>query len=347
MTEAAHRIIQVAVGVVVRADGAVLIGQRLAGKPYAGWWEFPGGKFERGEDAAQALARELDEELGIVVRRSEPWVVREHVYAHGHVRLHFRRVVDWTGEVRSREGQAFVWQQPAAVEVGPLLPAALAPIEWMQLPPLYALSHAAGFAGDTIEERIAGWLGALDVRLADPSPLRLLQLREPELDPPTFARLFDAVLARLAGRAVRLLVNSRHPAEYWNEASRQTGGGVHLTTRDLLLAAARDRADRVPGEPGTEAPHPGRPQVQRVAASCHQASDLAAAGRLGVDLAVCSPVASTRSHPGAAVLGWEGFAEAVARTPVPTYALGGLQCADLTVARSHGAHGIAMQRGVW
>src|SRR5690554_783141 len=119
---------EVAVGVVFREDGAVLIGQRLQGKPYAGWWEFPGGKFEAGENAAEALARELREELGIQVLESRPWVVREHVYEHAHVRLHFRRVVRWEGKVSSCEGQAFVWQQPDAIDVEPLLPAAIAPI---------------------------------------------------------------------------------------------------------------------------------------------------------------------------------------------------------------------------
>src|SRR5690606_7409994 len=66
---------EVAVGIVFREDGQVLIGQRLVGKPYAGWWEFPGGKFEPGESAAEALARELDEELGVQVLESRPWVV--------------------------------------------------------------------------------------------------------------------------------------------------------------------------------------------------------------------------------------------------------------------------------
>src|SRR5690606_10295580 len=89
--------LEVAVGVLVRADGAVLFGQRRAGKPYAGWWEFPGGKLEPGERVEQALARELREELGIEVRRSLPWVLREHVYPHAHVRLSFRRVVEWEG----------------------------------------------------------------------------------------------------------------------------------------------------------------------------------------------------------------------------------------------------------
>src|SRR5690606_7755353 len=88
--------LEVAVGVLVRSDGAVLFGQRRPGKPYAGWWEFPGGKLEAGETVEQALARELREELDIEVRRSFPWMLREHVYPHAHVRLSFRRVVEWT-----------------------------------------------------------------------------------------------------------------------------------------------------------------------------------------------------------------------------------------------------------
>ena len=131
---AAEALLQVAVGVVFRSDGAVLFGQRLAGKPYAGWWEFPGGKIEAGESVEQALARELNEELGLDVQRSIPWVVRDYVYPHAHVRLHFQRVTHWLGEPRSREGQAFVWQSAQAIVVTPILPAALPVIEWLRLP---------------------------------------------------------------------------------------------------------------------------------------------------------------------------------------------------------------------
>ncbi|MCO5119962.1 MAG: NUDIX domain-containing protein [Burkholderiaceae bacterium] len=104
-------------------DGRVLLGQRPAGKPYAGWWEFPGGKLEAGESVAAALARELHEELGIEVRSSQPWIVREHSYPHARVRLHFRLVFDWTGEPVAREGQAFGWTRPDAIDRKPLLPA--------------------------------------------------------------------------------------------------------------------------------------------------------------------------------------------------------------------------------
>src|SRR5450755_1765211 len=78
-------IVRVAAAVLLRADGTVLLAQRPAGKPYAGYWEFPGGKFEPGETPLDALTRELREELGIVVRRAAPWFIQEFVYPHAHV----------------------------------------------------------------------------------------------------------------------------------------------------------------------------------------------------------------------------------------------------------------------
>ena len=94
--------IEVAAAVLVRPDGAFLLAQRPAGKVYAGYWEFPGGKIEPGEAADAALARELHEELGIDVVTAYPWITREHVYEHGHVRLNFFRVTEWTGEPHPR-----------------------------------------------------------------------------------------------------------------------------------------------------------------------------------------------------------------------------------------------------
>ena len=60
-----------------RADGAFLLARRPAGKVYAGYWEFPGGKIEPGEPAERALARELREELGIEPESAYPWLTRE------------------------------------------------------------------------------------------------------------------------------------------------------------------------------------------------------------------------------------------------------------------------------
>ncbi len=114
----------VAVGVLVQPDGRYLLAQRPAGKPYEGYWEFPGGKLEPGETVEAALARELHEELGIVMTACHLWHTLEHDYPHAYVRLYFCKVTEWTGELHGREGQAFTWQR-LPVQVAPLLPAAI------------------------------------------------------------------------------------------------------------------------------------------------------------------------------------------------------------------------------
>ena len=120
---AGERWIEVAAAVIERPDGSFLLAQRPAGKVYEGWWEFPGGKVEVGEPVADALARELHEELGIEVVGAYPWITRTFRYPHGNVRLHFYRVTDWRGEPHSREDQALAWQRMPGLTVDPILPA--------------------------------------------------------------------------------------------------------------------------------------------------------------------------------------------------------------------------------
>src|SRR5580765_1100954 len=109
-------VVEVAAAVIQRPDGTFLLAQRPPGKVYAGYWEFPGGKAEPGEPAAQALARELHEELGIEVDTAYPWITRVFTYPHGTVRLRFFRVVSWKSEPHPREGQAIAWQRLGAEE---------------------------------------------------------------------------------------------------------------------------------------------------------------------------------------------------------------------------------------
>lgn len=123
--------IDVAVGILMQSNGDVLLGQRPEGKPYAGYWEFPGGKVEAGEAILDALKREFVEELGIEIVSAEPWCGVEHVYPHAHVRLHFYISREWRGEPQSLEGQAFAWQ--GSVAVAPLLPATIPLIEFLDV----------------------------------------------------------------------------------------------------------------------------------------------------------------------------------------------------------------------
>jgi 8-oxo-dGTP diphosphatase len=121
--------IDVAVGILMKSNGDVLLAQRPPGKPYAGYWEFPGGKVESEESIFDALKREFAEELGLQIRSAVAWCGVEHVYPHAHVRLHFYISRDWLGEPQSLEGQAFAWQ--GSVGVAPLLPATIPLIEWL------------------------------------------------------------------------------------------------------------------------------------------------------------------------------------------------------------------------
>lgn len=93
--------------------------QRPEGKPQAGWWEFPGGKIEPGEDAFTALIRELREELGVEAHAPRFWQSLHHSYAPTErdegrqVCLHFFEVEDFSGEAQALEGQQLRWIVPA------------------------------------------------------------------------------------------------------------------------------------------------------------------------------------------------------------------------------------------
>ena len=130
MSDSQREHTEVAVGILIRDDGALLLSTRPEGKPYAGYWEFPGGKIEPGETVEQALRRELHEELGITIGAAQPWKVTEHDYPHALVRLHWCKVQAWQGEFEMREGQAMCWQQ-LPLGVSPVLPGVYPVLGWI------------------------------------------------------------------------------------------------------------------------------------------------------------------------------------------------------------------------
>lgn len=121
---------EVAVGVLIQPDGHFLLTSRPSGKVYAGYWEFPGGKLEAGESVAQALQRELHEELGIEVLEIHPWKSELVDYPHALVRLNFCKVLSWRGELQMREGQSCAWQQ-LPVQMTPVLPGTVPVLQWL------------------------------------------------------------------------------------------------------------------------------------------------------------------------------------------------------------------------
>jgi 8-oxo-dGTP diphosphatase len=306
--------VEVVAAVIQGEGGEFLLARRPVGKAYAGYWEFPGGKMEPGELAADAIRRELQEELGIDVALAYPWLTRDHDYAHAAVRLRFFRVVQWRGEPHGREAQALAWQSAQALTVAPMLPANGPILRALELPPVYGISNAA-------ELGVSGFLQRLERQLEN--GLRLLQIREKQLPAADLAEL-AALAVKLAHRCgARVLVNGDV------KLALQAGAdGVHLTAEHLLNITSR-------------------PALQWVGASCHDAQELARAEAIGADFVVLGPVSPTPGHTGARTLGWDNFSKLVADYPLPVYALGGMRSADLPIAWQAGAHGIGMMRGTW
>ncbi len=129
-------VVDVAAGILWR-QGRLLAARRPEGKPLAGFWELPGGKLEPGESPAQALARELAEELGVTARAARFWRGTEHAYPERglRVRLHFFHVTDFSGEPAAREGQALAWVTPAEAAGLDFLPADADMLGALQCPP--------------------------------------------------------------------------------------------------------------------------------------------------------------------------------------------------------------------
>ncbi|WP_048947470.1 NUDIX domain-containing protein [Kingella kingae] len=117
--------IEVVAGIVLNEHDEVLLSSRPAGKAYAGFWEFAGGKVEQGETQLAALQREFAEELGIEILAATPWLAKVYAYEHALVHLRFFRVAthQWQGSLQSRENQQWAWQKIGQFDVSPMLPA--------------------------------------------------------------------------------------------------------------------------------------------------------------------------------------------------------------------------------
>ena len=312
--KAARAPVDVAAGVLIRPDGRFLLASRPAGKPYASYWEFPGGKVEPCESIADALRRELHEELAIEIGPAYRWVTRVYDYPHALVRLHFCRVFEWQGALHAREDQHFDFFSSGELPSGPLLPATVPVLKWLRLPSMYAISAAAQLGPDLFMQRLEQALQR---------GLKLLQFREPGLDEAQAAAILRPTLDRVRAAGAIILVNSRHTRAMWDQAD-----GVHLTAADLARAKQR-------------------PDIEWVAASTHSRTEVQRAADFGADFIVAGPVLPTATHTERAPLGWDGFAGLITETPVPAYALGGLQIADLSLAIRHGAHGVASLSSAW
>ena len=304
-------VVDVAVGVLRAPDGCVLMAQRKPGKDAAGFWELPGGQIDPGENAAQAAARELLEEVGVRALELAPWRVYEHDFPAKRVRLHWFHVRRWSGEAKGREGQRVAWVDPARPTVGPLLPSNELALATLALPDLVAVARVSRAPGapDELLARIPSLVAG---------GLQILIVRAPELAPGQRIQLTRRLRQLRRGTGLRLLLSGTALE------ARQAGAcGLHSSA--AALAGATER-----------------PPTRLWAVSAHSARDLERASALGAEVALVSPVLPTASHPGDQALGWDGLQALTAASPLPVYAQGGLGPEDIDAARSAGALGVAV-----
>ena len=296
-------------GIMRRTDGTVFMQRRLPSQSFPGCWEFPGGKAEPGETAAQSLARELQEETGVCLRAARPWLLRKTLRG---VPLQFFIVEKFDNAPRGREGQECGWFSPMSPP-SPLLPANDRVCKWLSLPPVCAVTAAELLgAKETLRRMTTG---------LQKKQWGMIQLRDKNLPPAERKNLCVEAAALCRRHGALLLAND-------DDELAALCGGLHLSSRRLAECESR-------------------PDFLWAGASCHSAEEVRRAAALDLDFAVLSPVKKTLTHVAARPLGWRGFASIAAASAIPVYALGGLLPADLPQAQSQGAQGIALMRKAW
>lgn len=308
--------VHVAAAVIRSPDGKILIARRADAQHQGGLWEFPGGKVEEGESVQTALSRELEEELGIVVSAARPLIKIAHDYPDKRVLLDVWEVSSFTGEPHGAEGQPLAWVSNRELP-GYAFPAANRPIvAAARLPGEYLITP------DDLEtpQLLQG------IQKAIARGTRLVQLRAPNGYDPKYRDVAVDAVGLCAGKAQLML---KGPLEWLGDFP---AAGWHLTSAQLRKYASKGRPF---------------PEDRWLAASCHDAEELALAEQMGVDFVTLSPVQPTQTHPDAKPLGWEKAAELIAGFSKPVYLLGGVGPAERPRAWEIGAQGVAGIRAFW
>jgi 8-oxo-dGTP diphosphatase len=307
-------LIDVAVAVIQRSDGQVLLTQRQGEQDFAGSWEFPGGKFEANESVEQALARELQEELTITPTASAHLITIPWRYGHKAVRLHVWRVTQWQGDPVPQQGQPMRWVDVSDLSAFDFPPANKGIITALTLTQAYSITGA--FA-DT-DELIARVKGALSLGAG------IIQFRA-KLPIADYVTAAQAILPVVQAAGAKLLLNA--PVDVWQQ---MRSAGLHLSSDKLWALCERPV-----------------PKDVLFTASVHNVEQMEQAQLLGVDALLVSPVLPTQSHPDEPALGWQAAAELVARATVPVYALGGVGLSELPQALACGFQGVAGIGSFW
>ena len=320
-----RKLVHVAAAVIEDSNGLVFLAKRPDDKHQGGLWEFPGGKVELGETAAEALKRELLEEIGITVISAKPLITVPYHYPDKSVLLDVYHVTEFSGEAWGAEGQQTAWVDKKDLDSYPF-PAANRPIlNAVLLPDVLLITPEC----DSLESCLLGIKKAVQTH-----KVSAVMLRQPQLSDTVLSQWFQSIRqdrifsmddGKAGKRAPLLIINSSLEL-----ANQLEAPAVHLSSSRLKSLTSRSV-------------FAGR----WLSASCHNQEELDIAAQTGCDFVTLSPVQKTNSHPLASPLGWGKAADLAGQSPLPIYMLGGLSSQDREQAKKSGAQGIAAISALW
>ena len=306
-------LIHVAAAAIFNESGKVLLALRDETQHQGGLWEFPGGKVEADEDVCSALARELNEELGIEIDISatKPLIQVPYHYPDKSVLLEVFRVSRFNGNAYGREGQPLKWVNLSELS-SYQFPAANKPIvNALLLPRMIAI---------TPELSLDAYLSFVRVALSKAEQYKEalgVMLRAKQFSESAQLKLF----AQLSEEFPGLMLIWNGSVESANRAGVQA---IHLSSARLMQMQHRDEF-----------------HGEWLGASCHGEEEIRHAEQVGTDYITLSPVQHTLSHPTVEALGWKQFTDLVSDCALPVYALGGVESEDLELSLCAGGQGIA------
>jgi len=302
----AIKTIKAVVGILYSKNNTqILITKRRKNQFMPNYWELPGGKIETGEDEEDALARELQEELGIKTLRISLKHVMTHHYKDKTVNLSIYNVESYKGNVAGTEGQDVRWCNLQNLSNYKLLPTMRIIINRIRLPEYYWI---------TPDER-------------DPELLlqkcqnhlitgaKIIQLRSKDLIEHSY---IGKIHNLCQSYEARLILNVP------NKTFKEPCDGWHLTSEELLKYSKRPCANN-----------------KLLGASAHNMKEAKYAETISVDYISLAPIEETPSHPNATPLGWEVAKDIVSKSNLPVYLLGGMGRDSLGRALKIRAQGIA------
>ncbi len=310
-------LIHVVIAVIVNQHQQVLTSMRRKDVHQGNLWEFPGGKVESGESSFEALKREIQEELNIVIEKASFIKKIPYQYNDKNILLDVWKVESYCGTPQGHEGQAIKWQPINELKIDDFPRANISLIHSLQLPEKYMITGAFKCPEDFQQK--------LENSLIDGASL--VQLRSKHTSKEEYEKLVKISTGLCQQYQSKLLLNTS------DDEFNRIGGlasGLHLSSEMLNTYSKRPVDEKY-----------------LLSVSCHCPAEIKKAKQLGASIILLSPVKETKSHPGVEGIGWKKFTELVDDIDVPVYALGGMKPSDLTDAKNSGAQGVAAISSFW